>query len=230
MGYLNNTTVTVDAILTDKGREYLANNNQDLFAIQYFALGDDEINYDLWNPAHPLGSDYYGVVIENMPLLEAFPIADYNLRSKLVTLPQNTTSLPVITNVPASVAFTVYENSSQGVRQTDVEPRLSVGDNNTLGYTCFYNPNWLTVTALVTPTSNVGQQATYLGDASPATSSTTKSIIGTNFRIAISPTLGRGTLPYSASTVTWTAPVIFVGNGLGGRVQLNVNITYVLSN
>ena len=69
MGYLNNSTITVDAILTKKGRELLA-RGKDEFKITQFALADDEIDYDLWNPAHPLGSDYYGVIIENMPLVE----------------------------------------------------------------------------------------------------------------------------------------------------------------
>lgn len=227
MGYLNNTSVTIDAILTDKGRQYLANNQQDLFAIQYFALGDDEINYDLWNPAHPLGTDYYGIVIENMPLLEAFPIADYNLRSKLVSLPQNTSALPTITNLPASVDFTYYETSNQGLRQSDIEPRLTVGDNSLLGYTCYYNPKYVTVTALTKP-SNDPSITTYLGDST--VNSTSAAVVGSTFRIAISPNINRASLPYSANTVTFPTPIIIIGNGLGGRYQLNANITYVTSN
>ena len=72
MGYLNNSVVTVDAILTTKGRELLAQNNG-TFRITQFALADDEIDYTLYNPNHPSGSAYYGEAIENMPLLEAFP-------------------------------------------------------------------------------------------------------------------------------------------------------------
>ena len=64
MGYLDNSTVTVDAILTKKGRELLAKNNT--LGITKFALSDDEIDYTLWNPKHPLGSNYYGIVIENI--------------------------------------------------------------------------------------------------------------------------------------------------------------------
>ena len=70
MGYLNNASVSVDAILTTKGREILSNGTTNGLDIKYFALGDDEVNYDLWNPSHPLGSDYYGIIIENMPVLE----------------------------------------------------------------------------------------------------------------------------------------------------------------
>ena len=111
MAYLNNTAVTVDAILTKKGRELLARGDGS-FRITQFALSDDEIDYTLYNPSQPSGSAFYGEAIENMPLLEAFPIADYNLRSKLVSLPQNTSALPTITNLPASVDFTYYETSN----------------------------------------------------------------------------------------------------------------------
>jgi len=72
MGYLNNTTVTVDAILTKKGRELLSKNDGS-FRITQFALSDDEIDYTLYNPNHPSGSAFYGEAIEAMPLLEAFP-------------------------------------------------------------------------------------------------------------------------------------------------------------
>ena len=55
MGYLNNTAVTVDAILTKKGRELLARGDGS-FRITQFALSDDEIDYTLYNPTHPSGS------------------------------------------------------------------------------------------------------------------------------------------------------------------------------
>ena len=69
MGFLNNTSITVDAVLTKKGRELLA-RGQDEFKITKFALADDEVDYRLWDTAHPNGSGYYGAVIENMPILE----------------------------------------------------------------------------------------------------------------------------------------------------------------
>ena len=59
MGYLNNSVVTVDAILTDKGRQLLAQNDG-TFRITQFALSDDEIDYTLYNPTNPSGSAYYG--------------------------------------------------------------------------------------------------------------------------------------------------------------------------
>ena len=95
MGFLNNTSVTVDAILTKKGRELLAKNDG-TFRITQFALADDEIDYTLYNPTHPSGSSFYGEAIENMPLLEAFPQETQIMKYKLATLPRGTAKLPVL--------------------------------------------------------------------------------------------------------------------------------------
>ena len=112
MGFLNNTTVTVDAILTKKGRELLAQGTE-AFNITKFALADDEVNYNLFDVTHPNGSDFYGKVIENMPLLEAIPDENHVMRYKLVTLPKNTIKMPVITSSPTSITF----GSSAGLTQ-----------------------------------------------------------------------------------------------------------------
>ena len=95
MGYLNNTTVTVDAILTKKGRELLAKNDGS-FRITQFSLADDEIDYTLYNSNHPSGSAFYGEAIENMPILEAFPDETQTMKYKLLTLPRGTAKLPVL--------------------------------------------------------------------------------------------------------------------------------------
>lgn len=95
MGYLNNSVVTVDAILTDTGRQLLAQNDGQ-FRITQFALADDEIDYTLYNPNHPSGSAYYGEAIQNMPLLEAFPQATQVMKYKLVTLPRGTAKMPIL--------------------------------------------------------------------------------------------------------------------------------------
>jgi|TARA_B100001758_G_scaffold246306_1_gene261075 hypothetical protein len=95
MGFLDNTSITVDAILTKKGRELLAAGD-DSFKITKFALADDEIDYNLWDTAHPNGSNYYGAVIENMPILEAFTDQNQVMKYKLVTLEKTTTAMPTI--------------------------------------------------------------------------------------------------------------------------------------
>lgn len=95
MGYLSGISVSVDAILTKKGRELLARNDGS-FKITQFALSDDEIDYTLYNPTHPSGSAFYGEAIENMPVLEAFPDETQIMKYKLITLPRGTAKLPVI--------------------------------------------------------------------------------------------------------------------------------------
>ncbi len=95
MGYLDNSIVTVDAILTKKGRELLARGDGS-FKITQFALSDDEIDYTLYNPNHPLGSAYYGQAIESLPLLEAFPDETQIMKYKLTTLPRGTAKLPIL--------------------------------------------------------------------------------------------------------------------------------------
>jgi hypothetical protein len=95
MGYLNNSVVTVDAILTTKGRQLLAQNDGS-FRITQFALADDEIDYTLYNPTQPSGSAYYGEALANMPLLEAFPLETQVMKYKLVTLPRGTAKMPIL--------------------------------------------------------------------------------------------------------------------------------------
>ena len=105
MGFLNNTTITIDAILTKRGRELLARGRNE-FAVTKFSLADDEIDYRLWDVTHPNGTNYYGAVIENMPLLEPVPDETQVLKYKLVTLPKETSRLPILdVNVP-SLQFT----------------------------------------------------------------------------------------------------------------------------
>ena len=112
MGFLDNTSITVDAILTKKGRELLA-RGQDEFRITKFALADDEIDYNLWDTSHPNGSNYYGAVIENMPLLEAFVDENQLMRYKLTTLPKETAKLPILELPSPSLSF-----NGAGITQT----------------------------------------------------------------------------------------------------------------
>jgi hypothetical protein len=95
MGYLNNSVITIDAILTTKGRQLMARNDGS-FKITQFALSDDEIDYTLYNPNHPSGSAYYGEAITSMPLLEAFPLDTQIMKYKLITLPRGTAKLPIL--------------------------------------------------------------------------------------------------------------------------------------
>ena len=81
--------------MTTKGRQLLAQNDGS-FRITQFALADDEIDYTLYNPTQPSGSAYYGEALQNMPLLEAFPLETQVMKYKLVTLPRGTAKMPIL--------------------------------------------------------------------------------------------------------------------------------------
>ena len=95
MGYLDNSSITVDAVLTKKGREILKNGGN--LNITSFTLSDTGVDYTLWNSNHPSGSAFYGEGIENLPMLEASVHSEFNLRNRLITLNQNTVALPALT-------------------------------------------------------------------------------------------------------------------------------------
>ena len=94
MGYLDNSSITIDAVLTKKGREILKNGGN--LNITNFTMSDTGVDYRLWNTDHPSGSAFYGEAIENLPMLEANVHAEYNLRNRLVSLNQNTVAIPAI--------------------------------------------------------------------------------------------------------------------------------------
>ena len=106
MGYLDNSSITVDAILTKRGRELLARNDGS-FRITQFALGDDEIDYTLFNENHPNGSQFSGEAIENMPVIEAFPDENNIMLHKLITLPRGTSKLPIVTANVSKITLTI---------------------------------------------------------------------------------------------------------------------------
>ena len=131
MGYLNNTVITVDAILTKKGREALARNDGS-FRITQFALADDEIDYTLFNPIHPSGSAYYGEAIDGMPLLEAFPDDQQIMKYKLATLPRGTAKLPVL-NLGYD-AITLKQGASLSITPQTLNYLDNVSTFETSGY------------------------------------------------------------------------------------------------
>ena len=97
MAFLDNSgDIILDAVLTDAGRRRLARGDG-TFQIRKFALGDDEINYRLYNPNHASGSAYYDLEILQTPVLEAFTNQTSQMNHRLLTLASNDfLYLPVI--------------------------------------------------------------------------------------------------------------------------------------
>ena len=85
MGFLDNSgDIILDAVLTDHGRKVLAKGDGS-FQISKFALGDEEIDYSLYDTTNVNGSAYYDLEILQTPVLEAFTDNAVSMKSKLVT-------------------------------------------------------------------------------------------------------------------------------------------------
>jgi hypothetical protein len=208
MGYLNKETVTVDAILTRKGRELLA-LGRSAFQITQFAVADDEIDYGLYDPAHPLGTEYYGSAIENMPIVEASPDETQNLRYKLVSLSSGLNVVPRISlgGIDA-LSFDAGLGGSTVISPvTKVGSRTSELDGPEFGYTLtLYNLNALSISA----TPIIGQVTTQIIDESSTTTGTTQPGLRTGqVRRGISNTTTTTTTSTSGTSTT----VTLIGTG-----------------
>jgi hypothetical protein len=97
MAFLDNSgDIILDAVLTDTGRLRMAQGDGS-FKISKFALGDDEINYGLYNKDHASGSAYYDLEVLQTPTLEAFTNNTSNLKTKLVSVSRtNILYMPVL--------------------------------------------------------------------------------------------------------------------------------------
>jgi len=219
MGFLNNTTVTVDAILTKKGRELLAQGTN-AFNITKFALADDEIDYRLYDTSHPNGTDYYGAVIENMPLLEAFPDENHIMRYKLVTLPKNTQKMPVISIQPESVTFT----AGGGLNQPKITITPSTANVADSSYTFILHDQSLA--SMV-----VGQPAGGQGGGG----ATTPFFLGEddvpNSKTLVAGTVRLGVLPLASTTTTTgkSTQLTVVGNDTGATTSITVTNKVILT-
>jgi hypothetical protein len=85
MGFLDNSgDIILDVVLTDHGRMLLAKGDGS-FQITKFALGDEEIDYSLYDKLHPNGSAYYDLEILQTPILEAFTNNASSMKTRLQT-------------------------------------------------------------------------------------------------------------------------------------------------
>jgi hypothetical protein len=218
MAILNPTVITVDSILTKKGRELLARNDGS-FQITQFSLADDEIDYTLYNPSHPSGSAFYGEAIENTPVLQAFPDDTQIMRYKLVTLPRGTSRLPVV-----SLGYNTI-TLKQGASLTITPQTL-----NYLGATSTFEANGYIATIsdirLLSSFQGIGITTTTIGDQGLNTTSgavLSKSVIGTSFTLTGTTvnTLFGSTLTTLATTIT------VIGRDSGARITIPINIQKV---
>lgn len=82
----NSGDIIFDVVLTDEGRRRLAKGDG-TFNITKFALGDDEVNYQLFDTT--TGSAYQDLQILQTPVFEAFTNNTSNMSSMLMSIPRN---------------------------------------------------------------------------------------------------------------------------------------------
>ena len=217
MGYLNNTTVTVDAILTKKGRELLARNDGS-FRITQFSLADDEVDYTLYNPYHPSGSAFYGEAIENMPILEAFPDETQVMKYKLLTLPRGTAKLPVL-----EVGYTTI-TLKQGASLSITPQTLNyLGADTTFeasGYTATIGDS--RVLSVFQGTGVNTTDAATLNSTSTVGTNVSRTVIGTTINMTATTV---NTLFGTANTLNTILTI--TGRDSGARLTIPLNITKV---
>jgi hypothetical protein len=218
LAILNNSTITVDSILTTKGRQLLAQNNGS-FQITQFSLADDEIDYTLYNPTHPSGSAFYGEAIQAMPIMQAFPTDTQIMRYKLVTLPRGTSRLPVISLGYNSITL------KQGASITITPQTL-----NYLGANSTYETNGYiaTISDVRLVSTFTGTGITTTSTANSGLNTTTGTVlsisqIGTSFTITATTV---NTL-YGSSLTTLTTTITAIGRDSGARITIPLNITKV---
>jgi hypothetical protein len=216
MGYLNNSVITVDAILTNKGRQLLAKNDGS-FRITQFALSDDEIDYTMYNPNHPSGSSYYGEAILNMPLLEAFPLETQIMKYKLVTLPRGTAKMPILDLGYTSIVI------KQGASLAITPQTLNYFGGNTFessGYTFTISDVRLMSTfegvGVNTPSAQALNSTTTLG------TDVSKTVVGTTLNLratTVNTLFGSNTQLQATLTVE--------GRDSGARLTIPVTVTKI---
>ena len=205
MGYLDNTSITVDAILTKKGRQKLASGQS--LSISKFALGDDEIDYTLYEPAHPKGSAYYDSAIKAIPIMEASPDETQVLRYKLVTLPKGTTQIPVVALGISAVG--VFQDEGQ----VALSPTTSPQGNTNAGYTVVLADQRAGTLSVTQGASAAGSVPVFLGEE---ITTTAQVVSGLGFTFTPNPAL----------TTNVSSTVTVYGNETGGSQTIPVTITY----
>ena len=205
MAYLDNTEITVDAILTKKGRQKLASGQS--LNITKFALGDDEIDYTLYEPAHPKGSAYYDSAIRAIPVTEATPDETQILRYKLVTLPKGTTQIPIVKLGVTAISV----NQTEG--GVSLSPTTSPAGNTNAGYTVVLADQRAGTLTVTNGTTGTGTVPVFLGEE---ITTTAQVVSGLEFRFTPNPNL----------TIDVATTLTVYGNETGGSETIPVTVTY----
>lgn len=208
MSYLDNQSITVDAVLTKKGRELLAKNGN--LNITSFALADDEIDYTLYEPNHPNGSAFYDIALRNTPVFEPLTDETQVMKYKLVTLNQGVTAIPVITIAQDKILVT-----KDYTGDIIISPSTNPAYNLQAGYTAILgNKNVGNLIVQQTNAINAVSNTvpTFAGDINTTSALV---VVGNSFRFIPNSSLGK----------TTTTNLTIIGNESGGSISIEVTVT-----
>ena len=139
MGLFDNSSTTVNAILTTRGREMLSRGGD--LSITKFALSDEEIDYTMYDKYHPAGTDSFGVLLENTPILEATPNRS-KLNSYLVDNSQESSEILISTLNYPRAHWTVIDGTvptTVGTAEEEVEDyTFTIQNINVVKFYRFY--------------------------------------------------------------------------------------------
>lgn len=208
MAYIDNQTITVDAVLTKKGRELLAKTGN--LNITSFALADDEIDYTLYDPNHPNGSAFYDIALRNTPIFEPLTDETQAMKYKLVTLNQGVTSIPVVSIAQDKILVT-----RDYTGDIVISPSTNPAYDLQAGYTAILG-NKNVGTLIVQETNSVNSVsstiATFAGDVNTTSAQV---VVGNKFRFVPNSSLGK----------TTTTNLTIIGNESGASTSIEVTVT-----
>lgn len=127
MGFLDHSTnnIIVDAVLTDIGRQSLSRNDGS-FSIFQFALGDDEVDYDIIQQyGRTVGKEK---IEKNTPVLEALTQGSLALKYPLISVSNEfLTHLPTMTITTSETPVAFDRTANISVKNVTVDIATTTG-------------------------------------------------------------------------------------------------------
>jgi hypothetical protein len=208
MAYIDNLSITVDAVFTKRGRELLAKGGN--LNITSFALADDEIDYTLYDSNHPNGSAFFDIALRNTPIFEPLTDETQIMKYKLVTLNQGVTAIPVITIAQDKILV-----PKDYTGDIIVNPSTNPAYNLQAGYTAILG-NKNVGTLIVQQSNSINSVSntipTFAGDINTTSAQV---VVGNTFRFVPNSSLGK----------TTTTNLTIIGNESGGSISIEVTVT-----
>jgi len=174
MGFLDNSgDIILDAVLTDVGRKRMAEGE---FKIVKFSLGDDEIDYSLYNANHPSGSAYYDLEILQSPIMEAATKQASSIKYGLLSITRtDLVYMPVLELNQKSTGVSVLKHNNIILLAANKATYSTLAKDANIGFLKVLEPNTLTPSSQVIIESGISS-----ADRQPTRENRDNMIVDTN--------------------------------------------------